>query len=227
MKLEKKKLIIFDLDGTLIDSVPDLAASVNFMLSKLRRSTHATDEIREWVGNGAQTLVKRALIGKKDFQEEQVNKNLYEQALPIFLESYEENLCEHTYLFEGVKETLEDLKEQGYKMAIVTNKPYKFISPILKALEIAECFDLLLGADSLKTKKPSAEPLLHAMNHFKCNEKECVMVGDSKNDIIAANNANMQSIAVSYGYNYGEDISIHKPSVVIGHFSEILKLLEV
>ncbi|QOP41211.1 phosphoglycolate phosphatase [Sulfurimonas marina] len=227
MKFSEKKLIIFDFDGTLIDSVPDLAASVNFMLKKLNKKLYSIDEIREWVGNGAQTLVKRALTGKKDFQEEEVNKNLYEQGLPIFLESYEEKLCEHTYLYEGVKETLEDLKQRGYKMAIVTNKPYKFILPILEALGIEEYFELLLGADSLASKKPSAEPLLHAMNHFECNEKECVMVGDSKNDIIAANNANMHSIAVSYGYNYGEDISVHQPSIIIENFADIIKHLEV
>lgn len=226
LKFDNKKLIIFDFDGTLIDSVPDLAASVNFMLHKLRRPTFTADEIREWVGNGAQTLVKRALMGTKEFDETKVNKNLYEQALAIFLQSYETKLCEHTYLYDGVKETLEDLHQRGYKMAIVTNKPYRFILPILETFGIEHYFDLLLGADSLKTKKPSAEPLLHAAKYFECNENECVMIGDSKNDIIAANNADMHSIAVSYGYNYGEDITLYKPNIVVTNFADILYHLD-
>ncbi|MFT7860413.1 MAG: phosphoglycolate phosphatase [Sulfurimonas sp.] len=225
MKLTDKKLILFDLDGTLIDSVPDLAASINFTLSKLNRKLYSTDDVREWVGNGVQTLVKRAISGKKDFQEDEINKNLYEQALPIFLENYETTMCKHTYLYKGVKETLLQLKKENYKMAIITNKPHKFIAPILKQLEVDDCFELLIGADSLEKKKPDPEPLLHAMNHFGCDKKECVMVGDSKNDIVAAKNAEIESIAVTYGYNYGEDINMYAPTIVVESFENILKHL--
>lgn len=226
MKFTGKKLIIFDFDGTLIDSVPDLAAAVNFTLKKLNRKLYSIDEIREWVGNGAQTLVKRALCGKKEFQENEINKNLYEQALPIFLENYEEKLCEHTYLYEGVKETLEELHKRGYRMAIVTNKPHKFILPILEELGIEHYFELLLGADSLKKKKPDPAPLIHVMEHFNYSREESIMIGDSKNDIIAANNAEIHSIAVSYGYNYGEDITLHNPDLVLENFTDIAQHLD-
>jgi phosphoglycolate phosphatase len=225
LKLTEKKLIIFDFDGTLIDSVPDLAASVNFMLSKLCRPTHSVDVIREWVGNGAATLVKRALVAKQEFLEEEINKNLFEQALPIFLEHYEANSCVETFLYESVQDTLEVLKGRGFTMAIVTNKPYKFIAPILNSLGIDEYFDLLIGADSLEAKKPSPEPLLHVMKQLSCTKEESLMVGDSKNDIIAAKNADIDSIAVSYGYNYGQDITLYDPTVVIKRFSDILEHL--
>ena len=225
MKLNDKKLIIFDFDGTLIDSVPDLANSVNFMLLKLRRPTHDIDLIRGWVGNGAATLVKRSLIGKREFLDEEINKNLFEQALPIFLEHYGANSCVETFLYDGVKETLAVLKEQGFTMAIVTNKPHKFISPILRSLKIEEYFDLLIGADSLVAKKPSAEPLLHVIEKLSFTKEQSLMVGDSKNDIIAAKNAQIDSVAVSYGYNYGQDIGLYAPTIVIERFSDILEHL--
>ncbi|WP_428737773.1 phosphoglycolate phosphatase [Sulfurimonas sp.] len=225
MILNDKKLIIFDFDGTLIDSVPDLANSINFMLSKLRRSTHDIDLIRAWVGNGATTLVKRSLMGKGEFIEDEINKNLFEQALPIFLEHYETNSCVETFLYEGVQDTLEVLKGRGFTMVIVTNKPYKFIAPILSSLGIEEYFDLLIGADSLKEKKPSAEPLLHVMKELSFTKEETLMVGDSKNDIIAAKNAQIDSVAVSYGYNYGQDIGLYAPTIVIEKFSNILEHL--
>ena len=196
------------------------------MLSKLRRPTHSVDAIRRWVGNGAATLVKRSLVAKQEFIEDEINKNLFDQALPIFLEHYEVNSCVETFLYEGVQDTLEILKGRGFSMAIVTNKPHKFIAPILSSLGIEEYFDLLIGADSLKEKKPSPEPLLHVVEQLSCTLQESLMVGDSKNDIIAAKNAEIDSVAVSYGYNYGQDISLYNPTIIIKRFSDILEHLK-
>ena len=224
MKFSNKKLIIFDLDGTLIDSSPDLALAINHMLSTIGRETFSTNTIHYWVGNGAQTLVKRALSGSNTI-DETIDPILFEKALQIFLDFYAKNLAVETVTYPHVKETLTRLKEENYTLTIVTNKPFAFVSPILKALELDDFFELILGGDSLKEKKPHPLPLLHVCETLNFNVNEAVMIGDSKNDILAANASHMQSIGLTYGYNYGEEISIYKPDAVFSDFSDILSTL--
>ncbi|MEO1937739.1 MAG: HAD hydrolase-like protein, partial [Sulfurimonas sp.] len=154
MRFREKKLLIFDFDGTLIDSVPDLASALNEMLHTLGREPFSIETIREWVGNGAQTLVSRALCGSHDFNEASLAQEPLVEALDIFLEYYEKNPAKETLLYDGVKETLQELYNKSYTLSIVTNKPYKFIAPILETLEIKDLFALYIGADSLEHKKP-------------------------------------------------------------------------
>ena len=219
-----KELIIFDLDGTLIDSAPDLVYSINLMLEEIGRETFSAKEIDSWVGNGAKTLVSRALSGSVEVASD-LDDAVLTNALAIFLAFYKENVCVHTTLYAGVSETLLALKNQAYIMAIVTNKPYEFVTPILKKLELFDYFDLLLGGDSLSEKKPNPLPLLHVCETFNISVKKSIMIGDSKNDILAASSAQMDSIGVTYGYNYGEDISIYSPTIVVKSFSDILKYI--
>lgn len=225
MEFRDKKVIIFDLDGTLIDSVPDLALAVNFMLTELNHDIFSEDIIREWVGNGAQTLVKRALSGCSTISNT-LDIQLFDSALEIFLNFYKNNLSVQTVMYKGVATTLKKLKEYGYILTIVTNKPYDFVEPILKGLNINHFFSLTLGADSLKEKKPSPLPLLHICEAYNINVSQAIMIGDSKNDIVAANNCNMHSIGVTYGYNYGESISTYKPTFIVNNFSHISDVLK-
>ena len=211
MNLSDKKLILFDLDGTLIDSVPDLSESVNFMLRELKKPTFSEELIRTWMGNGAKTLVQRA-VKKDDVDDE----------LKIFLTHYSNNLCNKTILYPSVKKTLKTLKDRGFKLAIITNKPYDFIEPILKGLDILKYFDDFIGADSLDEKKPHPKPLLYMCEKFGVSVKDSVMVGDSKNDILAAKVAGMDSIGVNYGYNYDEDIVTYEPDLIIDDFAKII-----
>lgn len=222
--MKSKKLIIFDLDGTLIDSAKDLALSINYMLEQVGHQTFSEETIDLWVGNGAQTLVKRALSGSETINEN-IDEELFEKSLTIFLDYYKNNLCVKTAPYPHVETTLKKLYSHGYYMAIVTNKPYDFVQPILKTLDIEKYFSYYIGGDSLSLKKPSPEPLLHVCQKLGISYKNSIMVGDSKNDILAANAANMQSIAVSYGYNYGEDISMYNPDITIDDFSDILGLM--
>ena len=224
MKIENKKAILFDLDGTLIDSVPDLATSVNFMLNKIERKMYSEDTIRFWVGNGAVALVKRALLGQSDITQFDDLK-LFDTAIKIFLEHYSHNLANDTKLYPNVKKSLEQLKSRGYRLSIITNKPYEFIEPILKTLDIYELFEEYIGGDSLDTKKPDPQPLLYMCRKMKLDIEQSIMIGDSKNDIVSASSAGMQSIALSYGYNYGEDISVYNPTIVLDSFEDILKVL--
>ena len=220
MKFKDKKVIIFDLDGTLIDSAPDLAGAINYMLKSLDQNTFDIETIHKWVGNGAQVLVKRALSGNTIIDE-----NLFNKALDIFFKFYAQNLSVNTVTYPHVTETLQILKENGYRLVIVTNKPFDFITPILKELEIIDFFEYFIGGDSLSKKKPDPMPLLHVCDRLNVTVEESVMVGDSRNDILSANGCGMQSIGVTYGYNYNEAISVYNPTVVIDDFKEILEIL--
>jgi phosphoglycolate phosphatase len=223
LKFENKKLLIFDLDGTLINSALDLVLAVNYMLETLEQDTFSEEIIHGWVGNGALTLVKRALSGSRTV-DERLDEVYVQKALKIFLDYYEKNLCNATVPYPHVISTLKTLKEK-YTLAIVTNKPFAFISLILKGLDMDGLFMLILGGDSLREKKPHPMPLLHVCEKLSVSVEASVMVGDSKNDILAANSCGMDSIGVTYGYNYGEDIGVHKPTIIIDNFSELLELL--
>ena len=224
MKFSNKKVILFDLDGTLINSAPDLALAVNHMLKTLKREIFTEDTIHEWVGNGALVLVQRALSGDRMI-DETLDAKLVDDALKIFLDFYAENLCISTVAYPHVSVTLKILKGMGYRLAIVTNKPFAFVAPILEGLELDNLFELILGGDSLPQKKPDPAPLLYVCEKLGVSVEECVMVGDSKNDILAANACGMQSVGVTYGYNYGEDIGIYEPNIVIDDFGELLRVL--
>lgn len=221
-----KQLLLFDLDGTLVNSAPDLAAAVNKMLVALQRSSFDEKLIEDWVGNGAAVLIKRALSGSSEI-DPALGKALVEQALELFFEYYFKGLSVKTHLYEGVMETLATLKKAGFPMAVVTNKPERFVAPILNDLKIDSYFVLSVGGDSLPQKKPHPLPLLYACEQLGFQTDNCIMIGDSKNDILAAKAANIKSIGVSYGYNYGEDISLEEPDWVVDDFSKVLTVLGV
>ncbi|WP_201351916.1 phosphoglycolate phosphatase [Hydrogenimonas urashimensis] len=220
---ETKKAILFDLDGTLIDSAPDLASALNATMKALGRMPYSEETVRGWVGNGARVLVTRALSGSREITEGPDEKALKE-ALAIFMEAYRERICERTLLYPDVRETLKSLKKRGFTMAVVTNKPSLFVKPILEKLAIAEFFALTLGGDDLPRKKPDPMPLLSACERLETRVEETVMVGDSSNDIVAAKRAGMQSVGVTYGYNYGEEIAKQHPDAVVERFGEIAEL---
>ena len=224
MKLNNKKVIIFDLDGTLINSAPDLALAVNHMLETLSRDTFSSDIIHGWVGNGALVLVKRALSADRTI-DDTLDAELVDDALKIFLDFYAQNLCNETVPYENVSETLHALKGKGYILTIVTNKPFAFVEPILEGLGLDGLFEIILGGDSLPQKKPNPAPLLHVCEKLGVIVDDCVMVGDSRNDILAANACSMESVGVTYGYNYGEDIAVHEPDYIVDDFSKIISLV--
>ena len=223
MQEKNKKLLIFDLDGTLINSALDLALAVNYMLEQINRDTFDEKVIHGWVGNGALTLVQRALSGSRTVDNDLADA-FVDNALQIFLDYYEKNLCNATTPYPHVLSTLKSL-EKKYTLAIVTNKPLPFVAPILERLRMDTLFEMILGGDSLSERKPHPMPLLHVCEKLGMTVAQSVMIGDSKNDILAANACGMDAVGVTYGYNYGEDIGVHKPTSIINDFSELLELL--
>lgn len=197
-----KKAVFFDLDGTLIDSAPDLANSLNHTLESLNLPTYDLETIRSWIGGGATKLLMRGISGKKEAKN--IDDQLLTKAKAIFFDHYKNHLCVQTRLYEGSKEILHYLKPK-YKLALITNKPYPFVRPILQRLGI-DIFDLVLGGESLPQKKPHPLPLVHACEHFGIRPHETVMVGDSSNDFIAAQKAGIEIVLVSYGYEKNPDL---------------------
>ncbi|MDO6761494.1 phosphoglycolate phosphatase [Tamlana sp. 2_MG-2023] len=222
MNFKDKELIIFDFDGTLINSIPDLTLAVNTMLSHYEAKPLTIEEVTPFIGNGAMPLVKRAL--GRALPNQELSEAFLNEAFKVYLAAYQQVTCKDTFMYPGVLETLKYLDDKSYKLAICTNKPFGFIKPILDKLEITQYFKSWVGEDSLPEKKPHAAPLFHIAEEMNTTIENSIMVGDSKNDILAAQNANMESIGVSYGYNYNENIADYKPTVVVDHFSEIQEL---
>ena len=225
MTLEEKNVLLFDLDGTLVDSAPDLALAVNKTLLDLGKAEFDQHIIHHWVGNGAKVLIERALSGSAEI-DPQLDPALSQDALAIFLAHYQQCLCVESRLYDDVKEGLLSLKNAGFRLAIITNKPAIFIEPILTGLGINNVFELLIGGDSLPERKPHPAPLHYALEQLKVSAQQCVMIGDSKNDILAAKAASIDSVGLTYGYNYGEDINQYQPQWCFDTFAELLAALK-
>ncbi len=225
MTLQEKNVLLFDLDGTLVDSAPDLALAVNKTLLDLGKAEFDQHTIHHWVGNGAKVLIERALSGSAEI-DSQLDPALSQDALAIFLAHYQQCLCVESRLYDDVKEGLLSLKNAGFRLAIITNKPAVFIEPILTGLGINNVFELLIGGDSLPERKPHPAPLHYALEQLNVSAQQCVMIGDSKNDILAAKAANIDSVGLTYGYNYGEDINQYQPQWCFDTFAELLTALQ-
>ena len=222
MAVRKPKMILIDVDGTLVDSVPDLTYCVDEMMKALGREPHGEAKVRDWVGNGVERLTRRALIGQLDGEPSDED---FAKGYPIFLELYKDNTSKRSCLYPGVREGLDYMKSQGYLLGCVTNKDAQFTIPLLKGLGVYDEFGIVVSGDTLPVKKPDPQPLLHAAAHFGVGAEDSLMLGDSKSDVTAARNAGFQIVCMSYGYNHGEDIRNYHPDAVIDSMVELKELL--
>jgi phosphoglycolate phosphatase len=197
------KAVMIDLDGTMLDTVADLAVAVNLMLDKLQRKQLDEALVRNFVGKGIPNLVQRALAGK---MEGDVDPDLFARALPVYLDCYESVNGKHTLLYPGVLEGLEALKHAGFPLACVTNKSERFTLPLLKQMKLADYFAVVVSGDTLPKKKPDPLPLTHACKELGIAPREMLMIGDSLNDTLAARAAGCPVFCVPYGYNEGHDV---------------------
>ncbi len=218
----RPKMILCDLDGTLVDSVPDLAYCIDAMMVRLGLPARGERAVRNWVGNGVERLVRRALIGALDGEPDAA---LYQKACPIFLELYAANTCTRSALYPGVREGIGFIKAAGYPLGCITNKAARFTEPLLEQLELIDDFAIVVSGDTLPRKKPDPLPLLHAAEYFGVAPQESLMIGDSVSDVTAARAAGFKVICTSYGYNHGQDIRDSKPDAVIDSLAELKNLL--
>lgn len=213
------RLVMFDLDGTLMDSVPDLAAAVDKMLMLLGREPAGMARVRDWVGNGSKVLVRRALAGK--LQHDGVADELADEALALFMQAYSGG-HELTTVYPGVRECLDWLRERDVKLSIITNKPAQFIEPLLEEKGLAGYFQWLVGGDTLPQQKPDPAALLWVMSQAGVAPDASLFVGDSRNDVRAAKAAAVPCVALTYGYNHGEPIANEAPTLVLDDLRELV-----
>ena len=214
---------LFDLDGTLVDSAPDLAAAVDTMLEQLGRRKAGLDNVRQWVGNGASILVRRALAGKSDWQPASPRDDaLFKDARSLFFYAYEKMNGQHAVLYDGVVPCLNQLQKNGCKLGIVTNKPEQFVAPLLEKMGIDHYFLITVGGDTLPVKKPDPTPLIHAMEALGGTRGTTVMVGDSAADVDAARAAGIPCVAVRYGYNFGAPADSLQADATVDSLTQLL-----
>ena len=220
--LNKPEMILIDVDGTLVDSVPDLAYCVDEMMQTIGREPYGEERVRDWVGNGVERLVRRALVGQLEGEPRDAD---FEQAYPIFLDLYAVNTSKRSTLYPGVREGIDYMKSAGYKLGCVTNKAEQFTTPLLQDLAVYDDFSIVVAGDTLPVKKPDPGPLLHAAEFFGVSPGHSLMLGDSISDVKAARAAGFQIVCMSYGYNHGEDIRNYDPDAVIDSMVELKGLI--
>lgn len=217
------KAVTIDLDGTLADSIPDLAAAANGMLRELKRAELPLESIKSFVGKGIPRLVERALAGSVDGTATAAEMEL---ALPVFERHYAGVNGRYSVLYPGVEEGLQALREMRMPLACVTNKSGRFTVPLLEHLGIAGFFDQIIGGDALPQKKPHPAQLLHAAKGFGILPSDMLMIGDSLNDAQAARAAGCPVFCVPYGYNEGQDVRSLDVDAIVPSLIEAKHLIQ-
>jgi len=221
-EIKAPQLVLIDVDGTLVDSVPDLAFCIDQTMLQLGLAERGEDAVRLWVGNGVERLVHRAILNAADGEADEAQ---FAQALSIFWGLYQDNICVRSQLYDGVLDGLEYLKSKNYRLGCVTNKARAFTLPLIAELGIAGFFEVVVCGDDTERKKPDPMPLLRAAEQLQIEPGHALMLGDSKSDVQAARAAGFQIICMSYGYNHGEDIRRYDPDAVIDSMSELKDLI--
>ena len=215
--LLQKNTLLFDLDGTLVDSVHDIAPALNTALSEHGFAKLSIDQVRSMIGRGSTKLVELAI------EADQPSKlNLTHAVHQRFIEAYGQNVSQYTQVLSGVHEFLDAMKAAGKRMACVTNKPEALARKLLDDLQLSAFFETLIGGDTAPRKKPDPAPLLLALERLGSSADDALMFGDSVYDLQAAQAAGMPCFVISGGYNQGQELSVDTPNLSFNRYAELL-----
>ncbi|WP_173912243.1 HAD-IA family hydrolase [Acinetobacter sp. Marseille-Q1618] len=217
-KLDQRELILFDLDGTLVDSAFDLYRAMNLSLERLGLPLVTEAQVRIWIGKGTALFCESTLRYLKG----KVDPDLQQQLLATFLEIYNADPCVDTQPFHGVLEFLQWGIQNNKKLICVTNKPEQPARKILEILKMDHYFVDVIGGDRFDQRKPDPIQLNYCIAHYQSSAEKTLMIGDSSNDVEAARRAQVDCVVLSYGYNHGEDIQLCQPQQVIDDVMELL-----
>jgi phosphoglycolate phosphatase len=208
-------LLIFDLDGTLVDSKLDLALSVNAMLAEMKCAQLPHEQIATYVGHGVTTLIRRAL------GDAATEENI-ERGLEFFLAYYRQHMLDNTVAYPGVREALDELK--GWRLAVLTNKPVRFSQEILSGLGVAQFFACVYGGNSFAQKKPDPVGVLKLMDDTKVSPRQTLIIGDSDTDVLTGRNAGIWTCGVTYGFG-PDTLKETPPDLLLDDLRELPPLL--
>ncbi len=209
---------LFDLDGTLVHTAPDIARALNRLLATQGLAAVDVAQVTHWVGTGARELIRTALAA----QGRIANHDELQALLAAYAADCEANPVVDARLYDGADEVLRTLVARGDRLAIVTNKLSAVAQAVLLHFRLDDCFETLVGADDVPIGKPDPAPLLEACRRLGVVPADCVMVGDSRNDVHAARAAGVPVIAVDYGYNHGEPIANAQPDRLVASLTALL-----
>ena len=215
------KAVIFDLDGTLVDSAPDLMLATNHVLSRLERRAITMDEVRSFVGHGARALIARGCAATG----EPIDEKTLDFYFAEFLRFYEKNIAVDSVAFPGVINLLRRCAAGGLKMGVCTNKLEGLSVRLLQALGMEKYFGAIVGPDTVNIAKPDPAPYLETMKRLGLQAKDSIMIGDSETDILTARAAGVPVIGVTFGYTQ-KPVATYNPDYLVSHFDEIWDIIQ-
>lgn len=212
------KGIIFDLDGTLLNTIEDLANACNYALTTLGFDTYPVEQYKTFVGNGRYKLIER-MLPKDKLNNENINK-----ALELFDNYYENHMVDMTKPYEGIVDMLDKLKEKGIKLGVVSNKPHEFTTEVVKSY-FDDRFEMVYGHRANNPIKPDPSTVFEVIDGFKLDKEECLYVGDSEVDINTAKNAGVKSVGVIWGFRGRGELESAGADYLVNKPEEILRIL--
>ena len=213
------KACIFDLDGTLADTIESLSYSVGKTLKEMGLAQISREECQSFVGNGARRLVELSICAAGG------DKSRFDEGMEIYRRIFDDNCTYHVTPYEGVENTLKQLRERGVKLAVLSNKPHKQTVKVVEGIFGKGTFDLIYGQQESIARKPDPEGVNRILNEFEISDKECLYIGDSEVDIVTGNNAGTKTVGVTWGFRTKEQLEEAGAGILIDEPQELVRFI--